>query len=168
MKQMNRKQILSNVFIEYIRLYPIQLLVEVKPITVYDRNDISSIHDTFVEIYKCEGIILRNFEGTYEPNKRSSFLQKYKKFMDSEYKIVGFTQADGRDIGTVIWICEYLNKSGTPSTFNVRPIGTLEYRKSLYENGNEYVGKMLTVKYQELTDELCPRFPVGKCIRDYE
>ena len=39
-------------------------------------------------------------------------------------------------------------------------------KKKLFENGDDYVGKLLTVVYQELTDDGLPRFPVGKAIRD--
>jgi hypothetical protein len=166
--QVKRKEALSLTFSEYIKTCHDQLLVEVKPLMVYDRNELSNIHDEFVNTHKCEGIIIRQLVGVYEPGKRSVFLQKYKKFIDSEYKIIDFTQADGRDIGTVVWICEYTNKDNKISNFNVRPMGSLEERKDFFENGKDYIGKMLTVKYQELTDELCPRFPVGKGIRDYE
>ena len=38
----------------------------------------------------------------------------------------------------------------------------------MFEKGKSYIGKMLTVKYQELTDDGKPRFPVGINIRDYE
>jgi len=30
------------------------------------------------------------------------------------------------------------------------------------------IGKRLTVTFQEYTEHGIPRFPVGKCIRDYE
>ena len=52
-------------------------------------------------------------------------------------------------MGTVIWECE------TPKgqTFRVRPRGTHEYRTELFQNGNDYIGKQLTVRYQELTDD---------------
>ena len=32
----------------------------------------------------------------------------------------------------------------------------------------EFIGKMLTVRFQELTDDGLPRFPVGIEFRDYE
>jgi len=38
----------------------------------------------------------------------------------------------------------------------------------LFEEGNNYIGKQLTVRAQELTNEGIPRFPVGISIRDYE
>ena len=109
-----------------------------------------------------EGIMLRNKGGLYRCNYRSYDLQKYKEFEEDEFKIIGFTQGDGRDKGTVIWICE--TKEG--KDFTVRPRGTMENRRKLFEDGEKYVGKMLTVIYQELTEEGKPRFPVGKDIRE--
>jgi DNA ligase-1 len=87
---------------------------------------------------------------------------KYKEFMESEYKIVGFDEATGRDSGTVIWKCT------TPDgdIFNVRPRGSIKERRDLFMNGTTYIGKWLTVIYQELSERNIPRFPVGKCIRD--
>ena len=109
-----------------------------------------------------EGIMLRNKMGMYRCNYRSHDLQKYKEFMEDEFKIVGFTQGDGRDKGTVIWICE--TKEG--NEFRVRPRGTMESRRELYQTGEKFVGKMLTVIFQELTEEGKPRFPVGKDVRE--
>lgn len=111
-----------------------------------------------------EGIMIRNTESEYEIDKRSYNLQKYKKFSDSEYKIVDAHEGSGNDEGTVIWICETENGD----RFNVRPVGTRDERKSFYDNRESYVGRMLTVKYQELTNDGIPRFPVGIEIRDYE
>jgi ATP-dependent DNA ligase len=109
-----------------------------------------------------EGIMLRNKGGMYRCNYRSHDLQKYKEFEEDEFRIIGFTQGDGRDKGTVIWMCE--TKEG--KEFTVRPRGTIESRRKLFESGKKYVGKMLTVIYQELTEEGKPRFPVGKDIRE--
>ena len=109
-----------------------------------------------------EGIMLRNKEGKYRCNYRSHDLQKYKEFVEEEYPIVGFTQGDGRDKGTVIWIC----RTKEEKEFNVRPRGTIAARTFLFNNGHKYIGKMLTVIYQELTEEGKPRFPVGKDVRE--
>lgn len=110
-----------------------------------------------------EGIMIRNSDGKYKLKYRSNDLIKLKPFQDNEYKIVDFKEGSGRDKGCVIWICE--NKSG--GTFSVRPKGTLDERKELFKNGKEYIGKMLTVRFQELLDD-SPRFGVGIDIRDYE
>jgi DNA ligase-1 len=109
-----------------------------------------------------EGIMLRNINGLYSCNYRSHDLQKYKEFCESEYKINSFKEGDGRDKGTVIWIC----KTDDGKEFSVRPRGTIDKRKELYNNGKKYIGKKLTVIYQELSEMGIPRFPVGKDIRD--
>ena len=109
-----------------------------------------------------EGIMLRNKKGMYRCNYRSHDLQKYKEFLEDEFPIVGFTQGDGRDKGTIIWIC--VTKEG--KEFSVRPRGSMEHRRKLFETGEKYVGKKLTIIYQELTEEGKPRFPVGKDVRD--
>ncbi len=111
-----------------------------------------------------EGAMVRNLLGTYAIGKRSPDLQKVKTFLDGEYEIVDFSEATGNDAGTVIWEC----KTPEGLTFRVRPRGTREARAEQYQNGNDYIGKQLTVRYQELTDDGVPRFPVGITIRDYE
>ena len=124
------------------------------------QEDIKKYHTEFVKD-GYEGVILRNIKAPYEIGKRSKHLQKYKEFMDDEFKIIGFKEGVGGSKGTVIWLCE--TTDGKP--FSVRPKGTTSERKKLYENGNKYIGKMLTVIFQEYTDDGIPRFPVGKAIR---
>ena len=109
-----------------------------------------------------EGIMLRNINSVYQQGFRSNDLQKYKEFHEEEYPIVGFDQGDGRDKGTVIWKCQ--TKEGRP--FSVRPRGTNEHRQELFKNGKSYIGKQLTVIFQELSELSVPRFPVGKAVRD--
>lgn len=109
-----------------------------------------------------EGIMLRNQNGLYQVGYRSHDLQKYKEFFENEYEIRGFKEGEGRDKGTVIWICV------TPEgrEFSVRPRGSLELRREWYESASAYIGKRLTVIYQELSEHGVPRFPVGKDVRD--
>jgi DNA ligase-1 len=109
-----------------------------------------------------EGAIIRNFYGPYKTNHRSPNLQKYKSFMDDEYIITNGFEATGRDIGTVIFQCS------TPDgkLFNVRPKGTRLQRKEWLTNINTLIGKKLTVKFQNLSNDGIPRFPVGINIRE--
>ena len=108
-----------------------------------------------------EGIMLRNAAGIYRANYRSNDLQKYKEFMEEEYRIIDFTQGEGRDAGAVIWVCE----TADGKVFTVRPRGTMEQRRAWFNDGDSYIGKKLTVIFQELTEEGKPRFPVGKALR---
>lgn len=124
--------------------------------------------DEFKELFSeyigdgYEGIMLRNINGKYIQNFRSYDLQKYKDFDEAEYPIVGFEEAIGRDKGTVVWICK--NQEGLE--FNVRPMGTLAYRKECFDNAHLYMNKQLTVLYQGVSENNKPRFPRGKAIRD--
>ena len=90
---------------------------------------------------------------------------KLKSFKDDEFEIVGFKEGKGNDKNTIIFTCKIKNSS---KTFEVRPRGTRDERTKMFDNGNSYIGKKMTVKYFELTDEGIPRFPVGVAVRDYE
>lgn len=110
-----------------------------------------------------EGLMLRNINSVYQ-FKRTKDLQKYKYFIDDEFEIIGYEEATGTHVGTVKWIC----KTKDDKKFKVYPEGTLEYRTKLLKNADKYIGKMLTVKYFEYTDEGVPRMGIGKAIRDPE
>jgi DNA ligase-1 len=108
-----------------------------------------------------EGAIVRERDGEYRFGYRSNKLLKVKSFMDSEYKITGFTTGVGRFEGSVIWTC--VNEDG--KSFNVVPQGTMEERQATYTVANNHIGDLLKVKYFELTDDGIPRFPVGLGVR---
>lgn len=125
--------------------------------------DLKTAHDEYVAA-KFEGLMIRNKRGLYAIGDRSNDLLKMKEFEDDEFRIVGFYEGDGAEKGCVMWRC--ITPKGVE--FGCRPEGTREDRQELYRHGSEYVGKLLTVKYQNLTSDGVPRFPVGKTIRDYE
>jgi DNA ligase-1 len=131
--------------------------------TCANLDAVKTLHAKYVaEGY--EGLILRNYDGVYNIGHRSKDLQKYKEFEDAEYKVVGYREGDGVEKGCVIWTCV----TAKGQEFAVRPRGTQEERRGLFLSGGSYVGKKLTVRYQELTNDGIPRFPVGIAFRDYE
>ena len=137
--------------------------VTVDTFLVKRKSDIKGYHDLFVN-QGHEGIMIREALSVYEVGERSNYLLKYKSFETEEFKIVGVHEGTGRDVGTPIWECE--TESG--ETFSVRPEGSMESRRELFDCRDELLGKMLTVRYQNLTAAGVPRFPVGLAIRDYE
>lgn len=143
------------------KLKPNNYLEVVQTELIETIDEVKELFSKFVE-EGYEGLMLRNVDSLYRQNYRSHDLQKYKEFFEDEFKIIGFNEGDGRDKGSVIWICI------TPENkeFKVRPKGTLPFRKMLFQNGDKYIGKMLTVIFQELTEDNKPRFPVGKAIRE--
>lgn len=109
-----------------------------------------------------EGTILRK-NTTYSKGRTSNLL-KNKSFLDSEFKIVGATQGEGSSKGLVVWECQTENNI----LFTVVPSLDHATREQQYKNREQFIGKLLTIRYQELSDDGVPRFPVGKAIRDYE
>jgi len=130
---------------------PIRITL-VKTFKVDNEYDLMNCYYKFIK-NKFEGIIIRTDYKIF----------KYKPKKDIECKIIGAESAKGRDKNSVIWICILNNKQ-----FKVRPAASLTERKEMYKNRKKYIGKWLTVEYQDLTDDGIPRFPVGKGIRDYE
>ena len=124
-------------------------------------------HDIWVKD-GYEGIILRKPDGLYKFGHRVPQLMKYKEFIDKEFKIVdfeGYTQEDELIQRTCVrYVC--CIKDG--ATFEVIPRGSLKQREIMYHNAPNVVGKMLTVRYQELSEDSIPIFPVGLVVRDYE
>lgn len=140
---------------------------------VQNEQDVYDAHDDYVK-QGFEGVIIRNINGMYKFGpSRCADLQKYKKFIDAEFKIIaaefevvqvpdgkgGFTETN-----CVIFVC--ITEEG--NAFNVRPKGTVERRAYWYENRANIVGKDLTIRYFELSDDNVPQQPVGIVIRDYE
>lgn len=146
---------------QLMKIKNINLISLVDSIMINDYKEVNNYHDDFVT-KGYEGLMVRDKNGLYEPNKRSKYLQKFKKFMEEEFEIVGFKEGSGDEKGCVIWRC--INNDS--NEFNVRPKGTREQRKEYFKEGKKYVGKKLTVIFQEYEDSGIPRFPVGKDIRE--
>lgn len=138
-------------------------LVYVPTVEVNSEKEIKQWHDKWVA-EGFEGAIVRNMNGKYKVKHRSKDLQKYKEFVDAEFEIVGGHEGSGPDAGTVVF--EVKTKEG--KVFSVRPKGTREMRTEWMKDLNKLVGKELTVRYQNLSEDSIPIFPVGVAIRDYE
>ncbi len=161
----NRKKLLDLIF----KKKKFSYLKNVETIDCKNKEDVEIFHSTFIE-KSYEGCMLRNKLGAYLLRYRSNNLLKYKKFEDDEFEVCGYEEANGEDIGTIIWECYYTNNNGKKEKFKVRPKGSREFRRELFENAIKnfkkiYLGKLLTVRFQEISKDGCPRFPVGIGIR---
>jgi len=131
--------------------------------SVKKHKDMEGYHKMFIQ-QGYEGTMIRDRFSVYEVGQRSNYLLKYKDFQTEEYEITGAKTGHGRDADAVVWVC----KTENDNQFTVRPEGTIVQREEHYRNYKKYIGKMLTVRFQNLTALGVPRFPVGVCIRDYE
>lgn len=129
-------------------------------VTAADAGDIQHIDEHNLKD-GYEGSIIRNLQGVYQLNHRSRNLFKYKQFQDAEYPIVGFTEGVGKYKGCVIWKCQ----TTEGHEFDVVPKGTIEQKEEWFQNGADYIGQLLKVKFFDLTQKNVPRFPVGLTIR---
>jgi len=110
-----------------------------------------------------EGLMLRKSDSAYQIRKRTYDLMKLKEFDDAEFEIIGFKEGAGNDAGTAVFCCKTADGA---QTFWVRPTGSWAYRARLFQDGDAHIGKQLTVKYQGVSEDGVPRFPVGKALRD--
>lgn len=101
---------------------------------------------------------------------RTTDLLKYKRFKDAEYTIIDVEDGKGNKAGIgVSVVCE---SNGT--TFKAGINGTEEFARDMFVNKKNFIGKVCTIKYQELTPEKAdgtgavPRFGKMISIRDYE
>ncbi len=141
------------------------VLVETK--VANDMGEIEALHTHYTKLsIPYEGIMIRNKDSPYKQQGRSKDLLKYKKFHDDEFLVIGHHEGTGAHKGTPIFECRSKAKEG--KTFSVTMQGTIESRKKMLEHVEGYYGKLLTVKYQEISADGAPRFPVGICFRDYE
>ena len=82
--------------------------------------------------------------------------------MDAEFEVVGHHEAKF-GLPVPVFDCKAGDK-----TFGVMMKGDFESRADRMKNITDYYGKLLTVKFQELSSDGIPRFPVGISFRDYE
>lgn len=128
-------------------------LVPVMPCT--DADHLKELHDQFV-LDGFEGAMIRNQFGEYE-QRRSYDLQKYKEFMDAEYLIIGIRK-DRND--NAVFVLEHPNGEFTTT------YGSYDERKHQLAHPEEYIGKYLTVQFQNVyKDTMMPQFPTGKGVR---
>lgn len=171
--QDERFEILKGLFArpEMKRVCPHIKRVETKDISYYE--EVEDYHDE-VAAKGYEGVVLRARDLMYESDGRSLRMRKYKHFVEEECVIVDISHDQGVNRDQFCWVCEkeIENEDGTKETktFKAKPEGTTEQKREWYDNSEEYIGKLLTVKYQKLDAEIegIPRFPIGKAIRDYE
>lgn len=136
----------------------------VDTVIVHKPEDAHEYHDVFVED-GYEGIMLRNLCGAYRFDHRSADLQKLKIFKDAEYEIVEIYESTD---GLGMFRC-LAPDSDDPDdkTFGVTPAWSHARRKAMLDEPQDfYVGKMLTVKYQQMTKHLKPQFGTGVNIRE--
>lgn len=112
----------------------------------YDHAEIWNWLD-YAENNDIEGVIV-NLDTPYEC-KRSKNLIKVKKFYTYDLEVVDVEEGDGRNKGTLgALVVKYKN-----NTVNVGSGFTDEERKNFWENREDIIGRVIEVKYKEITTD---------------
>ena len=128
-----------------------------------DAERVSQIYDHHVN-GGYEGSMIRLNKG-YETSRSKSLL-KYKEFKDAEYLVIGIDEGDGNRSGTAKHlVCKDVDSG---KVFNSNIKGSFEWYAELLENKDDYIGKMVTIQFANLTPDGIPRFPFALAFRDYE
>lgn len=101
-----------------------------------------------------EGLILRHGRLGYEVGKRSKSLVKVKVFYDMEVKVCDIIPSKD---GWARLVCR--TEDGVE--FKVTCHGTQSYKEHVLQNKRDFIGKLLTIQYANLTPDGVPFHPVA-------
>lgn len=113
-----------------------------------------------------EGQMIRISTSIYAhgPNRTENLLKR-KHFEDGEFKVVEIQEGEGNWAGKAKTIvCETANGK----RFNSNILGDEDYLEGIWNTRKEHVGKMATIKYQQLSEYGIPQIPWIQTWRDYE
>ena len=157
------KKVFSERFEDIQKLVPNHKSLVIVPTNLVNTQE--ELDGLYAEYLKDgqEGQMIR-INDVYE-NKRSKFLLKRKEFVDDEFRIVDISEGKGNRSG-MFGRAHLITSSGVEFEANAR--GNECFYQELLKNKSKYIGKMATVRYQNLTPDGKPRFGVVIVIRDYE
>ncbi len=108
-----------------------------------------------------EGLMIRNSDSHYKFG-RSYDLQKVKEFQDAEFPVVDVIPGKGKMSDKGVFIC----KTDSGKEFKAKMVGPLDELRKYLDNKNDYIGKMLTVKFQKYSADGIPVFGVAMRFRE--
>lgn len=112
-----------------------------------------------VEALGGEGVMLRRVGSKYEVG-RSYTLLKVKSFVDCEVEVVGFVAGKGKFRGMIGSLqCRLPNG---------KPVDVGSGISDQLRKNPPQIGAVITIRYQELSKDGVPRFPVFVAMRNYE
>ena len=132
----------------------------VQSIKVNTQQELDDLYGQYLE-YGYEGQMIR-YNKQYE-TKRSKYLLKRKEFQDEEYKILDIIEGEGNKTN-LAGAMVFKNELGIEFNSNIK--GNREFLKELWDNREQYIGRLATVKFFNKTPtNQVPRFPYVTRIR---
>lgn len=128
--------------------------------TVENQDELTSVFGAYLE-NGFEGMMVRNASARYK-NSRSHDLLKVKVMQDAEFELVKIEEGRGKMAGKAIFTC--LTEDG--KEFRCKLVGALDSLTQYVDEPEKWIGKLVTVKYQNLSADGIPRFPVALRFRE--
>jgi hypothetical protein len=147
---LKRQEIIDKYFVDNVSILPVKTYI-IKA----DEKAIKYYFEYFLK-QGYEGVMLRLLDMPYE-FKRTKQLIKHKPEVDEEFEIVGFLESIQKNtLGSFELVL------GDGRKFNAVPIQTIgsdKMKKEIWDNRLDYIGKWVSVKFLEYTEDGIPRHP---------
>ena len=153
-----RKNILDTIFLENTFVF----LTQVSCIRLDDPTEgsLKEIHDSCVE-KGYEGIMIKDPDSFYSFGRDWSVM-KYKAFFDADCVVIDLKEGTGKHEGKLgSFLVDY-----NGIEVNVGSGLNDELRELIWKDKNEYIGRIIEVRYQEETPDGSLRFPTFVCFRN--
>lgn len=126
-------------------------LVKLAPM-YFITDSIDRIYEKLDEVVKdnCEGLMLNKINGFYE-FKRTKQLLKVKKFNEGDVLVTDILEGEGRLEGTLGKIEVQFKYKGDVYINNIGSGFSDEEREYYWKHKDELIGKVVTIKYFEIT-----------------
>lgn len=158
---LKRREVLDQSFVGFQYVKTIQYKI------CYSFSEMHGYADAYMKA-GGEGVIIRNPLAPYQ-HKRTKDLLKFKKQESAEFKIISIEEgsANWKGCAKFAW-CELPNGI-RDDKFKTNIKGSQEELRRVFERRDEYVGKIITVEFQELSPYNVPLIPYSDLlVRDYE
>lgn len=115
-----------------------------------------------------EGIVVRRPHLLYSKKHEHKHFEmlKKKRVYDGEYVVVGYKEGESDRKGCVVWQCQ--DPSNPKVIFYCDQVGTLESQRALHDTAGQYIGRLLTLEYSELSLDGVPKMPHGIRFREVQ
>ncbi|EAL5777073.1 DNA ligase [Campylobacter coli] len=148
----NRLKVLE----QYLQQNPNPYIKIIKQIPIKDQEYLKEFYKDIV-LHKGEGVVIRKDLAPYEKG-RSKNAFKLKPYEDAECKVIGYTEGKGKFQGKIgALLCQMPND---------RVIRIGSGLKDKDRENPPKIGSIVTYKFNGLTKNSLPRFPVFLRIRD--
>ena len=125
-----------------------------------DYNEIKRIHDSYVNL-GYEGAMIKTIHDPYCFGRDYSVM-KFKAFFDADVPIIGLKEGTGKHQGKLgSFVVDYKGVE-----VRVGSGLTDELREQLWLSADKHIGRIIEVRYQEITPDGSLRFPTFVCFRN--